>query len=71
MLLDCSVPPMGTPGLRGQPEARGDRSGGFLSCVCSLRVALVSAEWTLTDVALGAGELVQGSGAVSPSLLGL
>lgn len=62
---------MGKAGLRGEPEGRGDKSAGFLSCVWSLRVALVSAEWTLTDVGLGVDELVQASGAVSLSFPGL
>jgi hypothetical protein len=67
------VAPVGTAGLKGQPEGGGDKSGGFRSCVWSFPspVALASASWTLVDVGAGAGELARGSGAVPPSLPGL
>lgn len=51
----------------GQPEGRGDKSGGFLSYVWSLRVALASAEWTRTDVGLGQGSWSEAQ-ALCPSL---
>lgn len=58
----------------GQPEGGGDESGGFHACVRSSPSHVTGqgiVTQSLLDMGRRAGELVRGSGAVSPSLPGL